>query len=389
MIPLPILNYLALLLLVIVKSGDASKSGSNASISLILTENDSSQIIPYNLKKISRVTGKTLPHEGIPNPNNTDALFDVAGTDLGIMWLMGNGKTGIFFGDTYGGNWKPNGINPDGPHWRSNVLAFSEDTNLEDGLTIKEMISDANGLAREIIPSEHIRDGSGSYTRIPTVVVRIGNTDYVHFMDVQKWLRPGEWKTNYSGLYRSIDNGINWTNCSQIRFDSISKFAQAAFAVEGRFVIMLGTPAGRFGSVYLARFQKKDILKRGNYEYWNDKKGWVQGNEDAATPIFNSYAGELSLIYNLQFKRWILTYLNEKKREIVLRDSPLINGTWSEEKTLVDLKEYPEAYGAFIHPSSISSDTLYFLMSQWKPYNVFLMKADLKLENRSNQISGG
>ena len=38
--------------------------------------------------------------------------------------------------------------------------------------------------------------------------------------------------------------------------------------------------------------------------------------------------------------------------------------------------DYPKAYGGFIHPWS-DGDDLYFTMSEWDSYNVYLMRAQL------------
>src|SRR5690606_4630213 len=55
---------------------------------------------------IARITGKSLPSDTIPNSNRTVERWDIGGTDLGIAWRMGNGHTGLWFGDTYGADWK-------------------------------------------------------------------------------------------------------------------------------------------------------------------------------------------------------------------------------------------------------------------------------------------
>lgn len=331
-------------------------------------------IVTANLERVARVTGKSISGEVFPNPNKTDERYNIGGTDLGIAWKMGNGKIGYFFGDTYGADFKV--VNEGGPgvagDWRSNVLGVSTDKNLKDGLTFDDMV------AHQIVPSPHITDGTGSHTTIPTAAIHAAGTDYVHYMDVRKWGGPGSWTTNYSGMYKSVDNGQNWVKCSEVRFGALSNFAQVTYAKKDGFVYMIGTVPGRWGSAHLARFKEKDILKLDAYEYWNNTKGWVKNDEKSADAVIEAPLGELSLAYNKKFKRWIITYLNEKKAEIVLRDAENITGPWSSEKTLVKATDYPGLYGAFMHPANENSDEFYFLMSMWKPYNVFLMKARLK-----------
>ena len=338
-------------------------------------------LIPYGTERTARVTGKSLPGENLPNPNKSDQLYDVGGTDLGIMWEMGNGAIGIFFGDTHGRNFSPAPAGgPNGGNWRSNVLAFSSDNDLNDGLAFSGMVMEGNTtVAKEIIYSPHITNGTGSHTTIPTAAIHANGAEYVHYMDVKRWGEAGRWETNFSGLYTSIDNGLNWAACPEVRFAASSNFAQAAYAKKDGYVYMIGTESGRFGSAYLARFREADILRTDQYEYWSGSAGWVQNNESAASPIFKGPVGEISLVYNTKHKRWIATYLNEKRGEIVMRETRQITDAWSVERPLASSKNYPGLYGAFIHPSKNDGDELYFLLSLWQPYNVFLMKSRLKM----------
>jgi D-arabinan endo alpha-(1,5)-arabinofuranosidase len=340
-----------------------------------------SDLVPFDLERISRVTGKSLPEESLPNPNHTDELYDVGGTDLGIMWEMEPGRVGIFFGDTFGKNFKMikrGGGN--GGNWRSNVLAFSDDNDLDDGISFSGMALNKSGDAREIIFSAHDRSGTGDFTSIPSAAIRANGIDFAYYMNIKKWGEPGEWSSNYSSLYRSSDNGNSWEKCPEVTFSSESNFSQVALGKKDGYIYMLGTIPGRFGDAYLSRFAEVDILDQSKYEYWNKKDGWIAGKENLATPVFDGPVGELSIIYNTMFKRWIVTYLDMSEEGIVLRDAAQITGPWSNKKTLVSGSEYPWHYGAYIYPLKNENDELYFLMSLWYPYNVFLMKTKLKYE---------
>ncbi|RZK81365.1 MAG: DUF4185 domain-containing protein [Pedobacter sp.] len=332
------------------------------------------KIVVSDVQRIARVTGKSLPDETIPNPNLTDVKYDIGGTDLGISWIMGNRSNGFFFGDTYGKDWKLS--NEGGPgtagNWRSNVLGISKDTDLENGVAFDSMVS------KEIIPSGKVTDGTGSHTTIPTAAIHANGKEYVHYMEIRKWGSPGSWTTNYSGLYKSTTNGLSWLKCEGVSFLATSNFAQVAYGKKDGYVYMIGTKSGRWGGAYLARFKEKDMEKQSEYEYWNKVNGWVKGEELKADVIIDAPLGEMSLMYHTKYKRWLLTYLNEKKAELVLRDATVITGLWSEEQTLVKGANYPGLYGAFIYPAKTNSDQLYFMMSMWRPYNVFLMKATIK-----------
>jgi len=153
---------------------------------------------------------------------------------------------------------------------------------------------------------------------------------------------------------------------------------------------MIGTCSGRGDDGYLARFKEDNILKMNEYEYWNGRsKQWIKGNENEATPIIPAPVGEASLIYHEKYNKWILTHNYDyacdpnnpqRKHAIVYRDADNIT-EWSKPKILVSDNEYPGLYCAFIHPLKIHEDKLYFLMSLWEPYNVFLMSVDIASNN--------
>jgi hypothetical protein len=334
-------------------------------------------LIPYNPVRIARVTGNSLKGELLPNPNQTARNYDLGGTDLGIMWAMGNGRIGMFFGDTFGSDWT---MDDNGKDWRSNVLAFADKQDVNKGLKFSRMAMSGDGRkARQIIYSQHDTTGKGDYTAIPTGAIRIHGVDYVSYMDVRKWEESGQWKTNYSGMYRSIDNGKNWIKC-EAKFSGDSHFAQTAFAEKDGYVYMIGIGSGRFGAAYAARFFPKDILNHSAYQYWVAGKGWMTNAETEATSVFGGIVGEPSLAYNTKYHFWIVTYISMKTGDIELRTAKNINGPWSDEKMLVSGKDYKGLYGGMIYPYKNDGDSLYFAISIWPLYNVFWMKAELKPE---------
>ena len=118
-----------------------------------------------NVRMISRVTGDPLPGDTLLNPNNTGPDFDVYGTDLGLMWHMDGNRVG---------------------NWRSNVLAFSSDTELTDGLKIDSMLLDADGKALEVCAGGKTNP-EVYQTSIPTSAIRAGKTYCVDIMNIYDW----------------------------------------------------------------------------------------------------------------------------------------------------------------------------------------------------------
>jgi len=343
-----------------------------------------------NIKMLARVTGAPLPDDTIPSPNNT-LEYDVYGTDLGIMWQIEKNKIGLFFGDTHGEGFKVGGKGGgNGGNWRSNVLAFSEDTDLENGLKISSMATDEEGKAREICAGAKTGDKNNYNTSIPTGAIRANGVDYVHYMNINEWAGGnGRWLTNFSSLYSSHDNGSTWEKVNEVKFHPDNHFSQVTYAKKDGYIYMIGTRSGRSDAAYLARFPEANITDMSKYEYWNkDKQQWIVGMEEEATPIIDSPVGEASLMYLKKHKRWIITYqvdhwfdkVNKKKgQSVVYRYSKDLK-QWSDRKVITSTKEYPGVYCAYLHPLKNDSDKLYFLISLWKPYNVYLMSADIELE---------
>ena len=326
---------------------------------------------------IARVTGKSANSEDFPNPNATHTDYNVGGTDLGIIWEIEKGQYGIFFGDTYGRYHLEEPIEK-GADWRCNVLAYSDDKNLEDGLTLNNMAVDSIGNAREIVYGGKDTSGHGNWTSIPTGAIRANRIDYVHYMNVCHW-NSSNWGTNYSGLYKSSDNGKTWNGCPSVKFGKDSNFGQVGYWKKDGYVYMIGTESGRQSTARLCRFLEQDIEKQDKYEFWNGKQNeWIIGDEMQATNLFEDHVGELSFIYHNKSKSWILAYFCETRNEISIRYSKDLVGVWSEPLCVASRKEFPRLYGSYIHPVSTDKDCLYFLMSMWEPYNVFLMKTEIK-----------
>ncbi|MGH3548309.1 MAG: DUF4185 domain-containing protein, partial [Pseudonocardiaceae bacterium] len=116
-------------------------------------------------------------------------------------------------------------------------------------------------------------------------------------------------------------------------------------------------------------------LDTSAYEYWNGKT-WQRGGSESAAPIVAGPVGEISVRYDEILKSWEMMYLDESRKEIVVRLAPQPAGPWSAEIPVATSREYPNLYGGFLDPDSKGTD-LYFTMTQYDSYNVMMMHAKL------------
>lgn len=311
---------------------------------------------------------------GAGSVNRTDKRWQVQGTDLGIMWESAPGQVAIAFGDTIGRGFHPPG--GQGDDWRSNVLAFSTDRNLSDGMTFDSMVQDSRCHAAELLSSRKL--DNVEITTIPTSGFAVGDRQYMSYMSIRTWNSiPGTWWTNHGGIAYSDDGGSTWTKDPYAQWDNIfgvTAFQVAAMVPAGDFVYMFGTPNTRLGAVGLARVPKDQVLNKSAYQYWSNGSWTPVGGAAAATPIVHGPVAELSVRYDESTGKWQMSYLDTAKTAIVLREADSPQGEWSDGAPTVSVLDYPELYGGFIHPWSRGND-LYFTISTWSDYNVFLMHA--------------
>jgi hypothetical protein len=286
------------------------------------------------------------------------------------MFLHNNGKVYFLFGDTYGSPGNPKG-NKD---WRSNTMAFTTDFDASDGITFNGWITDSKHWAKELVEGDKNKTPSLSeVTKIPTYGWSYQGKQYMWFMSVKDWGEAADWVVNYSEIAYSDNDGDTWTR-SSIRWDDRSNFIQVAVVEHMGFLFFFGIPAGRYGGVKLARVLPSACLNKSAYQYYTGK-GW-SSNENDGTVIVKAPVGELSVIYNPYLQKWIMMYLNECKSCIEVREAMHLYGPWSDPTKVVSSDEYPGLYGAFMHDKYIekNGEIVYFLMSRWNPYDVYLMK---------------
>jgi hypothetical protein len=318
---------------------------------------------------------------GPGSASQTDVNWGLHGADLGHMFSMGN-RLFMVFGDSYGAGFTP----PPNEHssqwdYRGNAMALISERAPADGLSFERMITDRPGHAAELLPSRRDPNGLGEIALVPTNGLGVGSRMVLHYMSVRSWDSPGRWTLNGAGLAYSDDQGAHWVK-PPAQWGGASGFGQVAFARAGKTVYLFGIPGGRFGDIRLAQVKERQLLDPTAYRYYAGTSGrkvrWVAA-ETEAQPVGAGPAGELSVLWNPFLRRWLMTYLDEPARALVIREAPQPWGPWSTPKTLASADDFPGLYGAYLHPwlTERKGEILYFTMSRWPEYNVFLMRARL------------
>lgn len=295
--------------------------------------------------------------------------WGIQGTDLGHTFWHDD-ELYMVFGDTYGEGGRG------GADWRSNAiarLALPEAEGLADGLRIAGMVTRDDGMARELLPS--LKQEGVETTVIPTNGISVNGRMYLHYMSVSRWQVPGHWEVRHSAFAYSDDDGETWRLPEEAVRPGGSGFEQVAMAEHGGHVYIFGIPEGRFGGVRLSRVEKGALLDLAAHQYW-DGEGWsLQPTE--AESLVPPPVGELSVAWNEAHGVWIMMYLDVERNAVVLRTAPELEGPWGEEQVVFTAEEHPGLYAPYILPLRDQGDDVYFTLSLWGPYNVFLARVTL------------
>lgn len=306
---------------------------------------------------------------GADSLNHTALRWGIYGTDLGHMFWHRD-KLYMVFGDTFG----EGGLG--GKNWRSNALARLADPNPAQGLRIEAMITGPDGAAKELIPSRKI--AGIEKTVIPTHGISADGRMYLHYMSVRRWgENSGQWDVRHSGFAYSDNDGQTWYTPRSAVWSQKIGFEQVALVHGGDgYIYTLGIPGGRWGGIRLRRVLPHGILDPQAYEYWNGES-WV-ADPKAAVTIIPPPVGELSVAWSTRHRRWLMMYLNPERHAVVLRTAPDLTGPWAKEQVVVTAEQYPGLYAPYIVPVSELGDDVYFTLSMWGRYNVFLMHMSLQ-----------
>lgn len=343
-----------------------------------------SDIIDY-VYNLGYVTG--------PDSDNFDLLraSGAGSTDLGIA-LTVNDQLVFLYGDTFSGTENMSGT------WKSNFIAISDDTTLNDGLLFSSLVTGVNNYIQPFAEGLHnksvIDDESDNplreVTKIPTGGIQIGDSVYLFYMSIRYWGSHGDWAVSYSQVVKTDTDfssfeevsGLRWTEEIASNFAQIYPFENPN---DPDYIYFVSIPGGRYGGVALSRVLKTNFENFEEYEYYLGNNTWVSGTEglnqfnENPHLIIDSPCGELSIMFNDYLNQWMIVYL--KNSEIVMQTADTLLSDWSQTETIVNSSDYSGLYGGFISPQMVDFDgqKFYLQLSRWLPiYQTQLIEVVLK-----------
>lgn len=333
----------------------------------------------YGLTGVARLTGS-------PSLNDTKPVYDIGGTDLGIPIFHSN-KTYFLFGDTFSGETPKSGGN-----WRRNTVAWSTDVTPSDGIVFDSWaINPSTGWAKQTFAND---SPSGVITNIPTGGLSVNGRLYAWFMNVIQWgPADGEWYISQAELAKWNAFTSSFNLISNSTFSGSGNFGMVA-AREGvngdPYIYLWGTPAGRFGRVKLARFLPSQIENRASYQFYTGKVNGVpqwSSDEFAGVYVIDAQVGEMSVMYNEALAAWTILYFDEISDRIEIRQADEPWGPWSSPTTIMRAGQCPSGtsgpYAPYMLPQWTENGgrTLYFMLSLWVPYDVYMAKVSLNIDD--------
>jgi hypothetical protein len=318
----------------------------------------------------------------LTGPGHTDA-YGVGGTDLGATVVAPNGRLVSVFGDTF------EKATVGGRGWRAPVVLFGYPESVPTGL--RWYGSAGPGVyAHQVVDYRHRRkwDGCHVVTVLPTDLLRVGDTLYLHVM-VCRELGHVWW----TELHASTDNGSSWrptgTRWPGGHHDGLFQMLTWERGDDG-WVYALTTGFQRQHGLILHRVRENRVTDPSAWQSWGfDADGWAWGKPP--TVALPGRFGELSL-RRVQ-GRWMLCVFDDGgyRMDVLALDSPTADLHRAPRATVLRGCNWPDEdhahgrvaqlYGGYILPGSTWS-RLFLMVSQWNsatnwPYHSMQFEADV------------
>jgi hypothetical protein len=223
-----------------------------------------------------------------------------------------------------------------------------------------------------------------------------------------------------SVLASSHDDGRTFKLLNEL---SRTNFINVSFWLTEEWLYIYGSGEYRKSNVFLARVKPAHLADHSSLEFFEGlgpqgQPRWSAKEADALPLFQHPQVGEFSVSYLKPLQRYVLLYNAAKPRGITLRSAEAPWGPWSEGTVLFE-PDRDNGYGHFMHISSKSkrnadvlSDAnqeerwggeygpylmsrytheaeghcrIYYTMSTWNPYQVMVMRSDLKLGTRETK----
>lgn len=319
-------------------------------------------------RKIRDVTGVGL----------TDR-FGMTATDLGVMTRTRSGRLLAIFGDTFQGE------RPGSNDWRAPVGLISDTKNLDDGIVWTQAAGPEPSYARQLWYYPHVLPGGQRTTVLPSDVMTIGETVYLHTTAHFPFGNVG-----FGEIWKSTDEGRVWTlHGPRLDTSLHGELAQLwtwDLGDDGYvYILSTGFHVERNQPVILRRVDKNRIDDPGAYEGWGwgrDSRGnwgWAWGREPST--VLDGGYGEMSL--RRIDGQWVLVAFNAGACRLDVRvfpdfencdlrrwptSSPIVSCDWGCECDGCGPRvcSVAQLYGPSIIPGSRPGSGFHIMLSQWK-----------------------
>lgn len=347
--------------------------------------------MPSSTEKVCQLSGDFDRATGRPTLSQTGERFGVVATDLGSSFEH-KGRLYFLFGDSWG---RPGS---------RDAVAWTTSTDPEKVILDFHRAKDGKWLP-PAVPGI-----AQTAFEVPSGGISIAGTMYVVFTTDHS----AEKTMGRSVLASSRDDGRTFKMLYELSRD---KFINVSFWQADGWVYIYGSGEYRKSSVCLARVKPADIGDRSKLRYFAgaDPEGqprWCPSEADSVVLFRHDVVGEFSVTYIEPVKRYVMLYNSRKPRGITMRSAEAPWGPWSK-GTVIFHPWRDNGYGRFIHiaarpkkkgdalsdpkragewggeygPYVVARFTrgssgrcrIYYTMSTWNPYQVVVMRSDLKL----------
>jgi hypothetical protein len=350
--------------------------------------------VSNSTKKVCQLTGDFDRAAGVPTLSQTNKRFGIVASDLGSTFEH-KSQLYFLFGDTWG---QPGD---------RDALGWTKSTNPEKIDLQFHQKKDGTWLPLTV---PGIKQGA---FEVPSGGISIAGVMYVVFTTDHS----AEKTMGRSVVASSQDDGRTFKLLYEL---SRSKFINVSFWSAGEWLYIYGSGEYRKSSVCLARVKPADIGDRSKLEFFAgvDSKGqseWSAKEAQGVSLFRHDVVGEFSVAYLTPVKRYVMLYNSHEPRGITMRSAESPWGPWSKGTVVFDPWR-DSGYGQFMHNSAKSkakrdalSDPnrddewggeygpyvmarftsgsagqcrIFYTMSIWNPYQVVVMRSDLKVETK-------